>query len=116
MKRIAKKNFSTPLRVVNVELLHDVTRAPVILTINNNPPPPVVPPHVFRRPVLGGVIDTKHLPPPAGAASKTPSIPSIKGPLLTPPFEKLRKKATGTRNKVLQSLGSSRRQGNIDSL
>ena len=77
----------------------------MILAINTNQP--VLPPQVFRRPVLGGIIDTKHLPPPAGG-SKTPSIPSIKGPLLTPPFEKLRKKA----NKVLPSFGSfNRRQG-----
>ena len=77
----------------------------MILAINTNQP--VLPPQVFRRPVLGGVIDTKHLPSPAGA-SKTTSIPSIKGPLLTPPFEKLRKKA----NKVLPSFGSfNKRQG-----
>ena len=74
-----------------------VTRPPVLL------PSPVLPlqDSVFRRPTLGGVINTDLLSSHSAAVVSTiPSmkeptvlstIPSMKGPLLTPPFNKLEK-------------------------
>ena len=69
-----------------------VTRPPVLA-----PGPVLLPalhspglaPSLFRRPTLGGPIVVNHLPsPPARPQS---AIPSLKGPLLTPPFNKLDK-------------------------
>ena len=79
---------------VESHALAPVTRPPVLAP---GPGPVLVPaqhspglaPAVFRRPTLGGPIVTNHLPAPlAGPQS---SIPSIRGPLLTPPFNKLDK-------------------------
>ena len=76
------------------------TRRPGL--VRRPPPAPLGAP--FRPPqVLGGVINIDHLPPPAGGATaKSSSISVIKGPLLTPPFEKLRKRAKLARKNMLQ--------------
>ena len=79
---------------VESHALAPVTRPPVL---SPGPAPPRVPalqspgpePSVFRRPALGGPILTSHLPAPL--AGHQSSIPSIRGPLLTPPFNKLDK-------------------------
>ena len=79
-------SYSPPLYVESHAIV-PTTRRPGL--IRRLPPPPLGGP--FRMPqVLGGAISTDHLPPPVGATSKSSSIPLIKGPLLTPPFEKLR--------------------------
>ena len=80
------------------------------------PPDPLGAP--FRRPqVLGGVISIDHLPPPAGGATpKSSSIPLIKGPLLTPPFEKLRKKNVELVKKNLRQAKLTRKIGKLQML
>ena len=78
--------YSPPLYIESHAIL-PTTRRPGLF--RRPPPAPLGAP--FRMPqVLGGPISTDHLPPPAGATSKSSSIPLTKGPLLTPPFEKLR--------------------------
>ena len=78
--------YSPPLYIES-HAIAPTTRRPGL--VRRPPPAPLGAP--FRRPqVLGGPISTDHLPPPAGATSKSSSVPLTKGPLLTPPFEKLR--------------------------
>ena len=72
---------------------------------------------MFKRPVLGGIIDTDHLPPPAGAlrqsllspvTSRNSVVTSFKQ---TETFEKLKKQEKLTKNNVIKaSLSVAKRK------
>ena len=104
--------YSPPLYIES-HAIAPTTRRPGLV----RRPPPAPLGARFRRPqVLGGVISIDHLPPPVGATSKSSSIPLTKGPLLTPPFEKLRKKNVELVKKNMRQAKLTRKIGKLQKL